>query len=155
MKSPTLILLSALILTPDDALSAQPHSSSVPCRLGFDLSGWPQSAEEVSLIDKRRKESFEPLLLNILGGKSVPDADIDKSPTWDESTLWLLLNSAYARHGRPFKDPLLHGFFYKHRRTSAVLPLKERAEYRDNELTPADKQNISQIRAQLKRQCGY
>lgn len=88
---------------------------------------------------------LRPMLKIVLAGKKLTKDDITRNAV----TLWKARNAVFARHGRPFKNPDLNGFFYegKHGGESDFLPLKKNPKYNDAMLTKIDKANIALIRS--------
>lgn len=93
----------------------------------------------------------EAALNAILSGKKL-SADLEAAmPT----TLWLLRNAAYARHGRKFKHPDLNHYFYgsfkRPAAVRAVLPRKVNPKFKDSMLTAIDRANVRRIAAEEKK----
>lgn len=101
--------------------------------------------------------NLESELRLVLTGKVLSEGFLGADETGIEharsSSLWLLRNAIYARHGRKFKHPDLNHFFYgkwKRGENTAgglkdILPLRVNRKFKDSMLTKTDRANVTTI----------
>jgi hypothetical protein len=110
-----------------------------------------QATAQLGVVDPWTLESFEPLLVQVLAGRPLDDADLfvgDDLP-WSPMTLWKLRSAVFARHGAVFEHPDLERFFYGDRGSDAMpidlLPLPQPSTRGEVNLEPVDRENLARL----------
>ena len=100
----------------------------------------------------------DQLLEKMLAGRGVtcedlvthPQSPVGETSRLQKSTLRILRNAAFARHGRSFKSGDLQDYFYGpgsgERFRGMQAPAKPKGQYNDRLLTTVDKRNVACIR---------
>jgi hypothetical protein len=92
------------------------------------------------LVDGPLLSAVEPLIARVLAGQKLKAAEL--KPIGKDG-LAKLRNAPYARHGRPFKNPMLQSYFYNGK-------LKPNPAFRESQLDAADNANLALILAEIK-----
>lgn len=109
------------------------------CRVGVPRAAIPKLLGKKVEASEFSNGPFTPVF------SERPLASLD-GYSRDSWSLMLARNEIYARHGRPFQDPVLRAYF-------AALPwYKPRAGYKDSDLTALERANVKALQELEKQQ---